>query len=104
MRPTQFEDTIERLHEKKDINVFTRETQEIQCKAVNDNATANFIIMSSGRKATGKDSKRQIHMPQHQLKQESRRDAGNKSSRKEDKKEGNSIQDETTWKEGEGLV
>ena len=66
--------------------------------------TANFIIMSSQRKATGKDIKRQIHMTQHQLKLESRLDAeNNQSSSEEDKKEGHSIQDEKTWKQGAGL-
>ena len=70
MRPTQFEDNNERLQEITERNVITRETHEIQGKAVNDNDTSNFIIMSSPRQATGKDSKRQIQMTQHQLKQD----------------------------------
>ena len=52
MRSTQFEDTNEHLQEITDRNVITREKQEIQGKAVHDNATANFTIMSSPRKAT----------------------------------------------------
>ena len=52
------------------MHVITRETQEIQFKAVHDNAKAHFIIMNSPRKAKGKDSKIQIHMTQNQLKQE----------------------------------
>ena len=87
MRSTQFEDNNERLLGKTHRNVITRETQEIQCKAVNDNTTANFIIMSSPRKATGKDNKRKILMTHYQLKQESMRDAeNNQSSREDDKK------------------
>ena len=105
MRSTQFEDSNEHLQEVTDRNVVTRETQEILGKAVNDNATANFLIMSCPRKATEKDSKRQIHMTQHQLRQESRWDAeNNQSSREEDKKEGHSIQEGKTWKEGTGLI
>ena len=62
----------------------------------------NFIIMSSPKKATGKESKRKIHIAQHQLKQESRRDAeNNQSSREEDKKEGHSIQDGKNMETGD---
>ena len=105
MRSTQFEDTNKLLQEITDVNAIARETQEIQYKAVNDNATANCIIMSSPRRATGKDNKRQIHMTQHQLMQESRQDTeNNQSSREGDKKEGHSIQEGKTWKEGAGLV
>ena len=72
MISTQFEDSNDHLQEVTDRNVITRETQGILGKAVNDNATANFLIMSCPRKATEKDIKRQIHMTQHQLKKESR--------------------------------
>ena len=44
-------------------------------------------------------------MTQHQLKKESRWDAeNNQSSREEDKKEGHSIQEGKTWEEGTGLI
>ena len=85
--------------------MITRETQEIQSKAVNDNATASFTIMSSPRKTTGKESKRHIHTTEHQLKQEPRQDAeNNQSSREEDKNEVQSLQDGKTWKQGAGSV
>ena len=94
MRSTQFEDSNEHLQKVTDRNVITRETQGILGKAVNDNAKAKFLIMNCPRKATEKDIKRQIHMTQHQLKKESRWDAENNQSRRDqDKKEGHSIQE-----------
>ena len=66
------------------------ETHEIQCKAINDNVTSDYIIRSSRCKAMGEDSK---YLTQQQQKQD---DAANKG--------GHIMQERRRWKEAAELI
>ena len=55
-----------------------RETQEIQCKTINDNVTSDYMIRSSRCKAMGEDSK---YITQQQQKQKSRQQSKNNKGR-----------------------
>ena len=71
-----------------------RQTQEIQCKTINDIVTSDYIIRSSRCKGMGEDSK---YMTQQQQKQKSRQQT--KNNKEKENKGGHRIQERRRCKE-----
>ena len=82
-----------------------RETQEIQCKTINDIVTSDYRIRSSRCKAMEEDRKRHLYIIQHQQKQKSRQQRKkNKGNIEKEYKGGHRIQERRRWKEAAGLI
>ena len=82
-----------------------RETQEIQCKTINDIVTSDYTIRSSRCKAMEEDRKRHLYIIQQQKKQKSRQQRKkNKGNIEKENKGGHRIQERRRWKEAAGLI